>query len=390
MKFTTSQLRVLDKIKDRKKISRKKIAEELDLTPAAITKTLEPLLESGVVLEDSQGKSTGGRKPTDLVLNKDWIGKILGISMTPREVIVSISNINGEIFSWKKLAINLEDDCLDILKKIIADNIVKTKNIKIISFVSTGLINSTTGEIIFSPHYKWKRISIKERLEKQFNIPILIENDVRAMALSEKYFGCCASNKDYVVLNISEGIGSSMIINGDLFSGHGYISGEIGHVVMDRSSLRKCSCGKRGCLEAIASNSAIINRLESMIHLNNYSSLKEILKSNGKLEIKDVLKAVEKRDFLTTKVSTEAMVTLAHGIDMIISLLNPEKIILMGEIFKERLLLNTMKLELQKVTLEEQKYELVVSELLDNIHIYNPVSVVIHNLFRKNIWGGES
>ena len=123
-----------------------------------------------------------------------------------------------------------------------------------------------------------------------------------------------------------------------------------------------------------------------MIKLNNYSSLKERLKKNGSINILDVIEAVKKRDFLSTKVSTEAMVTIAHSIDMIISLINPEKIVLIGEIFKENLLLSTLKLELQKVTLEEQKYDLIVSDMLNEMHTYNPISVVRHNLFRKNIW----
>ena len=74
---------------------------------------------------------------------------------------------------------------------------------------------------------------------------------------------------------------------------------------------------------------------------------------------------------------------------MIISLINPDKIILVGELFKEKLLLNTLKLELQKVTLEEQKYDLTVSNILDKMHTYNPISVVRHNLFKKNIWRDE-
>ncbi|MGL5055955.1 MAG: ROK family transcriptional regulator, partial [Fusobacteriaceae bacterium] len=99
--------------------------------------------------------------------------------------------------------------------------------------------------------------------------------------------------------------------------------------------------------------------------------------------------AVKERDFLSTKVSTEAMVIIAHSIDMIISLINPERIILIGELFGEPLLLSTLKLELQKVTLEEQKYELIVSNMLNNMHSYNPIAVVRHNLFQKNIGRGE-
>ncbi|MGL5427585.1 MAG: ROK family protein, partial [Cetobacterium sp.] len=292
------------------------------------------------------------------------------------------------IFRTNRYKIDESEELISYLEEIIEIELEKESEIKVISMAITGLINSENGVILFSPHYKRKKINIKERVEKKFGISVLVENDVRAMALTERYFGTAKDSENYVVLNVSEGIGSSIFMNGDLLSGHGFISGEIGHVVMDRSSLRRCSCGKRGCLEAEASNAAIINRLVSMIKLNNYSSLKEKLKAEGSIDILDVLKGVKERDFLSTKVSTEAMVIIAHSIDMIISLVNPEKIVLVGEIFKENLLLNTLKLELQKVTLEEQKYDLVVSETLNEMHVYNPISVVRHNLFRKNIWRG--
>ncbi|MDX8335018.1 ROK family transcriptional regulator [Candidatus Cetobacterium colombiensis] len=389
MEFTQSQLRILEMIKNKNRISRKKIAEELELTPAAITKSIEPLLQCGIVLEVAQRESTGGRRAIDLSLNKHWVGKILGISLTPTSLVVSVGNIEGEILKTSSYIIDENKELIDYLEEVIELELKENVGIKVISMAITGLINSENGIIIFTPHYKRKKINIRDRIEKRFNRPVLIENDVRSMALTEKYFGEAHESENYVVLNVSEGIGSSIFVNGNLLSGHGSISGEIGHVIMDRSSLRKCSCGKRGCLEAEASNKAIINRLVSMIKLNNYSSLKEKLKIKGTIDIFDVLHGVKERDFLSTKVSTEAMVIIAHSIDMIISLINPEKIILIGELFKENLLLSTLKLELQKVTLEEQKYDLIVSNILDKMHIYNPISVVRHNLFKKHLWRDE-
>ncbi|MGL5427021.1 MAG: ROK family transcriptional regulator [Cetobacterium sp.] len=389
MEFTVSQLRILEIIKNKNKISRKKIAEELGLTPAAITKSIDPLLGCGVILEVNRRESTGGRRAVDLSLNKYWVGKVLGVSITPSSIVVSVGDIGGEIFKTEVYRIKGDEELNSYLEEVIEAELKLESKIRVISIAITGLINSEKGVIVFSPHYKRKKIDVKKNIEEKFNIPVLIENDVRAMALTEKYFGGAQNSDNYVVLNVSEGIGSAIFVNNNLLSGHGFISGEIGHVVMDRSSLRKCSCGKRGCLEAEASNTAIINRLVSTIKLNNYSILKERLNSHGSIDIYDVLEGVKCRDFLSTKVSTEAMVIIAHSIDMIISLINPERIILVGELFGEKLLLSTLKLELQKVTLEEQKYELVVSDTLESMHSYNPIAVVRHNLFKKNIWRGN-
>lgn len=175
MEFTYSQLRILEMIKNKSSISRKRIAEELGLTPAAITKAIEPLLKNNVVLEVAQRKSTGGRKPIDLSLNKNSIGDIIGVSITPTSLVTTIGNIDGDIFKSKSYKILESEDVLEILENTLDQELKKYKNIRVISLVITGLINPEQGVIIFSPHYKQKKIEIKKRIEEKFNLPVLIE-----------------------------------------------------------------------------------------------------------------------------------------------------------------------------------------------------------------------
>lgn len=158
MEFTQSQLRILEMIKNKDKISRKRIAEELELTPAAITKSIEPLLRYGVILEVSQRESTGGRRAIDLSLNKHWVGKILGISLTPISVVISVGNVAGEIFKTKSYKIAENKELIDYLEEVIQKELQEEKGIKVISMAITGLINSEKGVIVFSPHYKRKKL----------------------------------------------------------------------------------------------------------------------------------------------------------------------------------------------------------------------------------------
>lgn len=199
MEFTQSQLRILEMIKNKNRISRKKIAEELDLTPAAITKSIEPLLQCGIVLEVAQRESTGGRRAIDLSLNKYWVGKILGMSLTPTSLVVSIGNIAGEIFKSKNYKIDETKELSEYLEEIIDRELKEEKGIKVISMAITGLINSEKGIIVFSPHYKRKKIDIRDKIENRFKIPTLVENDVRAMALTERYFGSAQEDRKSVV-----------------------------------------------------------------------------------------------------------------------------------------------------------------------------------------------
>ncbi|MEG0134398.1 MAG: ROK family transcriptional regulator [Cetobacterium sp.] len=388
MIINDTQMKILEIVKKSKYISRIDLAKKLNFTPAAISKIIKEFIELGVLKETDYGKSTGGRRPIFLTINEQNFGCILGISFAPSKIFFTVGNIKGDILEILSHSISKNEDVLSISTKISEKLLKKYINISIISLVLNGLVNSKDGTSIFSPHYKWKNIKIKDIFEKKFNLPVLIENDVRAMALAEKMFGHCEKNQNFVLLNISEGIGSSIFLNDDLYSGHGFIAGEIGHIIMDRTSIRKCSCGKRGCLEAEASNSAIINKIISQIKLNNYSFLKETLHKNGTITIEDVLVAVKERDFLSTKASMEAVTTLAHAIDMIISFINPEKIVLVGKIFEESLLLNTLNLELKKVILKEQNCEIVVSKIFDKIHNYSSLAVVIHRMFKDKYIGG--
>lgn len=382
MNINNTKLKILEIIKIKGSISRIDLSRELDFTPAAISKIIKELIDKQIVLEITLGNSTGGRKPILLTLNEDKFGYILGVSYAPTYFQITVGDIKGNIIETSRYSItNIETILNDSIKKI-EKKFKRYPNINVLSVVVNGFLNSKTGMSIFSPHYKWKKLNIKKIFEDKFDIPVIVENDVRAMSLAEKNFGSCKKCDNFVLINISEGIGSSIFLDGDLHSGYGFIAGEIGHIIMDRSSIRKCSCGKRGCLEAEASNTAIINKLTSQIKLNNYSLLKEPLKINGKITMEDVLYGVKERDFLSTKVSTEAITIIAHAIDMVISLINPEKIILVGELFQEPFLFNTLTLEIEKVILEEQKYEILTSDLFKDMHTYCSIATVIHKMFK--------
>ena len=158
-----------------------------------------------------------------------------------------------------------------------------------------GMVDSENGISIFSPHYNWKNINLKRRFEDRFRVKVFVENDVRAMALTEKIFGSCKDNQNFVVMNIGDGVGGSIFLNDAPYHGYGSISGELGHMVVRRNSSEKCSCGKKGCLETEVSNVAIIKKITSQIKLNNYSSLKNVLVEKGALSINDILKGVAEK-----------------------------------------------------------------------------------------------
>ena len=388
MRKNSIKIKTLELIKNSNGISRSELAKELDITPAGVGKVVNRFLENGIIEETSVGVSTGGRRPLILKINEKKIGEILGVSLAPRFIQMVIGDISGKIlkskkYSLKKRLLEKEHNILELTEKLIEREIKKNSDISIISVVMNGMVDSENGISIFSPHYNWKNINLKKRFEDKFKLKVFVENDVRAMALTEKIFGSCKENQNFVVMNIGDGVGGSIFLNDAPYHGYGSISGELGHMVVRRNSPEKCSCGKKGCLETEVSNVAIIKKITSQIKLNNYSSLKNILIEKGALTINDILKGVAEKDMLTFNIVIDAINMIATAIDGIISVINPEKIVLFGEIFQNRFLFETLVNEIKKVTLDEQYYEIKKSEFSKNIYEIAPLAVVSYKIFKE-------
>lgn len=388
MRKNSIKIKTLELIKNSNGISRSELAKELDITPAGVGKVVNRFLENGIIEETSVGVSTGGRRPLILKINEKKIGAILGVSLAPRFIQIVIGDISGKIlkdkkYSLKKRLLEKEHNILELTEKLIEREIKKNSDISIISVVMNGMVDSENGISIFSPHYNWKNINLKRRFEDRFRVKVFVENDVRAMALTEKIFGSCKENQNFVVMNIGDGVGGSIFLNDAPYHGYGSISGELGHMVVRRNSPEKCSCGKKGCLETEVSNVAIIKKITSQIKLNNYSSLKNILIEKGALTINDILKGVAEKDMLTFNIIIDAINMIATAIDGIISVINPEKIVLFGEIFQNRFLFETLVNEIKKVTLDEQYYEIKKSEFSKNIYEIAPLAVVSYKIFKE-------
>lgn len=385
MKIENLKLKILELIKAKNGISRIDISREFGITPAAVGKVINEFLEKKIIIEEREGESSGGRKPSLLNINKDKIGNILGVYFAPTFVQVTIGDIDGNIISTRRYRLgDLGGDIVGSTEEIIEKELTKNKDIEVISVVMNGLVDSERGVSIFSPHYNTKNISIVERFQKKFRKKVYLENDVRVMALVEKVFGECRDNQNFVVLNVEEGVGGSIYLNDILYHGYGSMSGELGHMVVKRNSLEKCSCGKKGCLETEVSNRAIIKKIMAQIRINNqYSSLKKVLDEGKKLEIKDVLEGVEERDMLSLSVVGEAIQYIAYALDMIISVINPEKIILYGEFFQNKYIFKSLLNEIGKITLDEQNYQIKRSKFYEKIYEIAPLALGNYLIFKK-------
>jgi len=189
--------------------------------------------------------------------------------------------------------------------------------------------NFFTGKIEFAPNLKWQGvIPLVKLVEERMQLPAVLTNDANAAAYGEIIYGAAKGMKDFIVITLGTGLGSGIVINGDMVYGHDGFAGELGHTVVVLDG-RKCGCGKNGCLEAYASATGIVRTLIEMLDdREENSTLRKIEKS--KLTSKDIFLAAKAGDTLALEAFEITGKYLGIKLADAISFSSPEAIILFG------------------------------------------------------------
>lgn len=323
--------RVINLIRENKSFSRSELAEETSLNPSTITDIISKLKSENLIKKNGKRKSTGGRKPELLSLNnKKFMYAGISIHSNIHAVIL---DVNGKIIEKKDFNLNKDknvnsDTIINLINKLTKNTEIKTENLRGIGIGVPGQVNVKSGVIKFSPQINWKEKKIKEKLERKFDLPIYIDNGMKAKALGESWFGKGQFIKDFVLLNVENGIGSAFVLDKQVYRGYSQGAGEIGHNFAhhNNAQIKKCRCGKEGCLETIASVKALKNRVEDKIK-NGY---KFPYKS---INLKTIFKAWHLKIDFIEQIINNAAFNLGITIANLVNTLDPEKLILSGSLF---------------------------------------------------------
>lgn len=214
-----------------------------------------------------------------------------------------------------------------------------------ISLAAAGAIDMDKGWVTFSPNLPgWYDIPLKQVIEKKLGVTTFLVNDASAAALGEQQFGAGRGLNHLVYLTVSTGIGGGIIIDGKLYLGASGSAGEIGHMTIDVHGPR-CNCGNFGCLETLASGTAMANDAIMRISSGEKSSLTDLVR--GKIEditAETISIAARDGDFLALEVIFRAATYLGVGLANVVNIFNPEMIIIGGGVSQMGdLLLNTAR-----------------------------------------------
>ena len=194
-----------------------------------------------------------------------------------------------------------------------------------------GAVDTETGKVIFAPNLPgWKDVPLKKELEKILDVPVFLGNDCNVCTLGVFDQEFKAKPKHLVGIFIGTGIGGGLVVNGDLYCGHNLTAGEIGHMVIEVNG-PKCGCGNRGCLEALASRTAIFRKIESAVKDGQETLLTDMLGKDLKdMRSGDLRKAIRRGDKFVAKVIEEAAEFSGIGVANLINILNPEIVVVGG------------------------------------------------------------
>lgn len=230
--------------------------------------------------------------------------------------------------------------------------------------------NYYTGEIINPPNLPWGPvIPLAEKVSKAFGgIPVAITNDANAAALGEMTYGAARGMKDFIMITLGTGVGSGIIVNGQLVYGHDGFAGELGHLIVKRTNGRTCGCGRTGCLEAYCSATGVARTAREFLEIRKDPSILRNLQIED-ITSKDVYDAAVAGDALAIEIFDFTGRILGDAFADMVAFSSPQAIILFGGLAKSGdVLLRPLKEEFEKALMPcfRGKTKIILSELKES------------------------
>lgn len=331
---------ILNIIRRHGPISRIEISEITGLTPATITNITSELIDNKLIMEGETGDSSGGRRPIMLKMRGDYY-RVIGVYIGSRKIRIITSDLGANIKYKKEIKYNSGNVSVEYIKEILRKELLsiiskykaKNKSIVGIGVGINGIVDNARGISLVAPNLGWKNVEIAKIIYDMCGIPVFIDNNTRTMALGENWFGSGKNASSFFCLNIDYGVGGSFFIDDKPLNGASFGAGEIGHTTVDING-EMCTCGNRGCLETVASVKALLKQAYDKYPENKNSMVyggKEINSVND-INVEDLYEAAKQGDELAVSLVQKMGENIGIGIANIINILNPELIIINGEI----------------------------------------------------------
>lgn len=378
---------ILDLVRRSGRISRSELARRSKLTKPTVSTIIDEFLTTGVVREVGLGESlSGGGRPARLLEFDDTSAAYLGIHFGVRSTLVALADARGNIRVVRGRPSLRQDPerSARMVRSLVVEALqaAKTPRARVTAAGATvpGLVDHDSGVCALAPNLGWKDVPLREVLEDELRIPVVVHNITQASAFAEGRIGAARGKHSYVWVYAGSGIGSGIVIDGQIFHGQRGFSGEIGHCpVADDGPL--CGCGRRGCLETVASTMALVKAANAAIANKEPTILG---KGGSDIDMTTIASAAMKGDAVAKRILDRASEHLGRGLSYLLNILNPEMIVLGGPIVQAgESLLREVRASVARHALLPHGVAIVPSALGDRAELAGAVLLAMESAVRS-------
>ena len=323
---------VMKRVFEAGRISRTQIAVDTGLTAAAISRITRELLELNLIEEGPPVPEKGrpGRRSIELSICSSG-SYVIGIGAGAFEQSVQIATLRGDAIAHRSLElIGLDekpaaDAIIDGVTRLIKDSGLRSSTLVACGAAVAGVVDPDTGTVITSPNFGWEKFPLKRILENELDVQTAVESLHHALNLAEARQGSVTSVGNILLVNAALGIGASILADGKIFRGGGRAAGQIGHMRVE-GAREICTCGRRGCLDTVASGHAVLTRLGL---ISPREQRHEHEPGDSRL-LREVMKKAEAGDSAAQAAFKTAGRNLGKALTAVRMVTDPERIVLAG------------------------------------------------------------
>ncbi|MFG3370590.1 ROK family protein [Streptomyces sp. NPDC090032] len=361
-------------------ISRSEIAEVTGLSHGTVTKAVAPMVEAGYVTDEAPdeprdaAESVKGRPRVPLRVRPER-RCVVGVKTTGHEVIGVVANLAGTVVVSKRVRL-VSAEVADVVraighlvKQLVGSEAGLRECTHDLGVVLGGHVDADRRLVHTSLELGWREVPLARLLTAETGLRTVVENNVNALAVAEQWFGAGVDVPWFVVVTLGAGVGSALVLDGQLMGGVRGGAGELGHAVVEPGG-RICRCGNRGCLETVAADPAI---------------LASIVEAGGP-DLDDIRAAADlarSGDLAATAAFTRAGTALGTQIATLANIVNPQRIILSGEgvVSSDLLMTSLREAFAAHVLLPADHYELLTHPLPDEAWARGAAMVALQDIF---------
>ncbi len=384
---------VLRVIWEKKITTRKELSRITSITIPTISNIISLLKEKNLITIGEKGESTGGRNPELIEFNSASY-YVIGVSLKVYKVQGFITDLFGKKVKEFVIGADYSGENANILGQLnivienLLDNFKAKEKILGIGISFPGTIDSNTGIVLDSPIIgNGIGVNIIDFIEGKFGYNTFVGNNANLCALNEYWFGKGRNKNNILFIFAGYGIGSGMVINGEIYTGWKNAAGEIGHSVIKIDG-EKCYCGSYGCLETIASYPALFSEFIRRVKMGEKTKLREIADKMFSIKlVHEIFKNAKDGDELSITIIKRIGRYLGIATANLINILNPEIIIIGGDYIKVKDIIEETIVETARFRAwhPSKDTEIVFTDFGLDACVYGASTIVIKNILDRGL-----